>query len=135
MIQHVTYLYQFNLQFAQTLVKDLSPEQMVGQPNGVVNHPAWSLGHLTVSADHLGTFLGLGSGLAEGWDKPFATGGTHPVTSLPTPPKTSCLLRSRHSTNGTPKLSAALTSHDSRSHIRTRAPGSTFRRSAIWWCS
>ena len=69
MIQHVTYLYQFNLQFAQTLVKDLSEEQMVGQPNGVINHPAWSLGHLTVSADHLGTFLGLDSVLAEGWDK------------------------------------------------------------------
>lgn len=40
MIQHVTYLYQFNLQFTQTLVKDLSAEQMVGQPNGLINHPA-----------------------------------------------------------------------------------------------
>ena len=39
---------------------------MVGQPNGVINHPAWSLGHLTVSADHLGTFLGLELGAGGG---------------------------------------------------------------------
>ena len=48
---------------------------MVGQPNGVVNHPAWSLGHLTVASNQLGDLLGLDSGLPEGWGKPFATGG------------------------------------------------------------
>ena len=31
MIQHITYVYQFNLGFAEKLVKDLSPEQMVQQ--------------------------------------------------------------------------------------------------------
>ena len=76
MIRHVTYVYQFNLGFAQTLVKDVSPEQIVQQPNGVINHPAWSLGHLVTSADSLATFLGLESQLADGWDKTFATGGT-----------------------------------------------------------
>ena len=75
MIQHVTYLYQFNLKFAQVLVKDLTPQQMVEQPHGVVNHPTWSLGHLTVSADALGKLLGLQSVLPEGWDTVFATGG------------------------------------------------------------
>ena len=76
MIQHLTYLYQFNLQFAETLVKDLKGEQMVEQPNGVINHPAWSLGHLAVSADHLGEFLGLDSALPDGWGEMFKTGGT-----------------------------------------------------------
>ena len=76
MIQHVTYLYQFNLGFAQTLIKDLSPEQMVQQPSGVINHPAWSLGHLTGSADSLAQLLGLTSQAPDGWDKIFATGGT-----------------------------------------------------------
>jgi hypothetical protein len=101
MIQHVTYLYQFNLQFAQTLVKDLSAEQMVGQPNGVINHPAWSLGHLTVSADHLGTFLGLDSVLAEGWDKPFATGGipSGDVSAYPSKDELLAALTAQHERN------------------------------------
>ena len=63
MLNHVIYLYGFNLMHAETLVKDVSAEQMVEQPGGVINHPAWSLGHLVVSADHLGQLLGLESSL------------------------------------------------------------------------
>ena len=61
MIQHVTYLYRFNLNVASRLVGDLSPQQMVEQPAGVVNHPAWSLGHLCMTADRLAGLLGLDS--------------------------------------------------------------------------
>lgn len=75
MLDHVTYLYGFNLGFAQKLVKDLSSEQMAGQAGGVINHPAWSLGHLVVAADHLGQLLGLESALPEGWSETFKTGG------------------------------------------------------------
>ena len=74
MLEHVTYLYKFNLQYAETLVKDLSTEQMVQQPNGVVNHPAWSLGHLVLSANQLGQFVGLASALLTGWDETFKSG-------------------------------------------------------------
>lgn len=76
MKQHVTYLYGFNLGFAERLVKDLTPEQMVQQPGGVINHPAWSLGHLVNTANSLAQLLGLESEAPEGWDKIFATGGT-----------------------------------------------------------
>lgn len=75
MLDHVTYLYGFNLGFAERLVKDLSTGQMAAQPGGVINHPAWSLGHLVVSADHLGQLLGLDSDLPEGWSETFQTGG------------------------------------------------------------
>ncbi len=75
MLNHVTYLYGFNLGFAELLVKDLSTEQMAAQPGGVINHPAWSLGHLVISADHLGHLLGLESKLPEGWSEIFQTGG------------------------------------------------------------
>ena len=46
MLDHVVYIYGFNLTYAEMLVKDVSAEQMVEQPGGVINHPAWSLGHL-----------------------------------------------------------------------------------------
>ena len=75
MLDHVTYLYGFNLEFAERLVKDLSDEQMAAQSGGVINHPAWSLGHLVVAADHMGRLLGLESTLPEGWRETFKTGG------------------------------------------------------------
>jgi len=76
MLQHVLHVYAMNLGFAGRLVKDLSHEQMCAQPHGVVNHPAWSLGHLVVAADHLGKVMGLSSELPAGWTDLFKTGGT-----------------------------------------------------------
>jgi hypothetical protein len=65
-----------NLAFAKRLVADLSADQMCAQPHGVVNHPTWSLGHLVVTGDRLGTLLGLDAHLPEGWAETFKTGGT-----------------------------------------------------------
>jgi len=75
MLDHVTYLYGFNLRFAERLVKDVSASQMTAQPGGVINHPAWCLGHLADSAGYLGQLLGLESSLPEGWGETFKTGG------------------------------------------------------------
>ena len=75
MLQHVLHVHALNLGFATRLVKDLSDDQMCAQPHGVVNHPAWSLGHLAVAADHAGIALGLRSALPAGWDETFKTGG------------------------------------------------------------
>jgi hypothetical protein len=76
MLQYVLHVYTMNLGFARRLVGDLSDDQMCAQPHGVVNHPAWSLGHLAVAADHLGKVLGLSADLPESWKETFKTGGT-----------------------------------------------------------
>ena len=76
MIQYVLHVYDMNLGFAKRLVGDLSDDQMCAQPHGVVNHPAWSLGHLAVAADRVATLLGLSSELPAGWESTFKTGGT-----------------------------------------------------------
>ena len=75
MLNHVTYLYEFNLGFAELLVGDVSAEQMTAQPGGVINHPAWSLGHLVIASDNLAQLLGLQSNLPDGWSDTFKTGG------------------------------------------------------------
>ena len=75
MIPQLTSLYGFNLRVARAMVNDLTPEQMTEQPHGVVNHPAWSLGHLVMVADGLAQLLGLESQVADGWAPIFATGG------------------------------------------------------------
>jgi len=64
-----------NLGFAKRLVGDVSADQMCAQPHGVVNHPAWSLGHLAVASDHVGQALGLSSDLPAGWADTWGPGG------------------------------------------------------------
>ena len=75
MLQHILHVYTLNLGITKRLVSDLSDDQMCAQPHGVVNHPAWSLGHLAVAADHAGKLLGLSSDLPSGWTETFKTGG------------------------------------------------------------
>ncbi len=101
MLNHVTYLYGFNLGWAETLVEDLSAEQMAAQPGGVINHPAWSLGHLVISADHLGQLLGLESNLPEGWSETFKTGGEPSGDASAYPSKEEILgaLKEQHARN------------------------------------
>ncbi|HIF07095.1 MAG TPA: DinB family protein [Gemmatimonadetes bacterium] len=101
MLNNLTYLYGFNLGFAHRLVRDLSDEQMTAQPAGVINHPAWSLGHLAVAADHLGMALGLESHLPEGWDETFKTGGepSGDASAFPTKEEIIGELEAQHARN------------------------------------
>ena len=75
MLRHLVFTYRFNLDRARTLIRDLSDAQMVRQPHGVVNHPAWTLGHLAQSSDQLAAALGLASTFPAPWKEAFRTGG------------------------------------------------------------
>src|SRR5262249_61861317 len=75
MLQHVVFSYGFNLNAAKRLVGDLTAEQMCQQPHGVVNHPAWSLGHLASASVTLLKALGHDASLPGGWGDAFKTGG------------------------------------------------------------
>ena len=76
MLQHVLNTYAMNLKRAGMQVQDLSAEQMVQQPSGVINHPAWTLGHLAATADNLAKALGLESTFPDAWRDACKTGGT-----------------------------------------------------------
>jgi len=78
MMQHVVFLYGFNLKFAKGLVADLTAEQMCQQPHGLVNHPAWSLGHLAASKVGLLRILGHEASLPVGWGEAWAGAGGIP---------------------------------------------------------
>ena len=78
MVQHVVFLYGFNLKFAKGLVANLTAEQMCQQPHGVVNHPAWSLGHLAYSKVLLLRVLGHDASLPVGWGEAWAGAGGIP---------------------------------------------------------
>lgn len=76
MREHLLFTYKFNLEHLESLVKDLTGEQMARQPNGVVNHPAWTLCHLGSSSNYVAKALGLESTFPPEWEGAIKGGKT-----------------------------------------------------------
>lgn len=68
MKEYLFFTYRSNLHHLGSLVKDLTDEQMVAQPHGVVNHPAWTLKHLASSSNYVAKALGLESTFPPDWE-------------------------------------------------------------------
>lgn len=51
MLEYLLFTYEFNLRNASHVVDGLTPEQCVAQPGVLLNHPAWSIGHLALTSD------------------------------------------------------------------------------------
>ena len=98
MREHLLFTFQFNLGHLESLVKDLTAEQMVQQPHGVVNHPAWTLCHLASAANHTGVALGLESTFPEDWEAAAKTGGVPSADASAYPSKEALLaeLKKQH---------------------------------------
>lgn len=75
-IEAIIKQYDFNLEYAKTLVNDLSEEQMTMIPaKGLDNHPAWTLGHLVSGSADLARDLGAEFEMPENWEKLFMRQG------------------------------------------------------------
>ncbi len=66
--------FAYGLDYLCELVADVAPIDMVAQPNGIANHPAWVIGHLTHSCQLLCNVIGLPDWLPEDWAGRFGTG-------------------------------------------------------------
>ncbi len=98
MIQHLLFVYEMNLKRAGQLVADLTDEQMAAQPAGVINHPAWTLGHLGATSDALAGMLGLPSTFPDAWREACKMGGIPSPEAADFPAKEQLLeqLRAQH---------------------------------------
>lgn len=68
--------YRFNLLYAETLVADVDDDLMtLSGGAGLENHPAFTLGHLTVAAAMTSKYLGGPYSLGKGWDRLFRRKG------------------------------------------------------------
>ena len=72
----VLHSFGYCLDFIREQVDDVSAPQMVLQPDGNPNHPAWLLGHLSFSCQSFGGEIGLAPWLSKGWGKRFGMGST-----------------------------------------------------------
>ena len=79
MLRHVKRVMDLNHYYATLLLDDIPDGQMCQQPGSMVNHPAWSLGHITLSLEQGAMAIGMPSSLPEKWRTLFGLG------SKPTP--------------------------------------------------
>jgi hypothetical protein len=82
----------FLLQYCRMLVRDIPDERMTEQPLASVNHPAWILGHLALTADGTLEKLGAPKTLPAEWSARFGA-GSKPSASLSDYPSKDELLR------------------------------------------
>jgi uncharacterized damage-inducible protein DinB len=75
-IDSIIRQYDFNLEYARILVKDLTKEQMTTVPGpGLVNHPAFTLGHLISGSAGMAEDLGGHFEMTEQWKELFLRKG------------------------------------------------------------
>jgi hypothetical protein len=86
MVAETLNSYRLTLDYLRRLVVDVSDDDFARQPQGVANHPAWIIGHLTFSCQAIGGELGLMPWLADDWKDRFGTGSqpTADRTAYPT---------------------------------------------------
>ena len=92
MVPEILNSLALNLDFLRRMVADLDEGQMVGQVGGVVNHPAWTIGHLAYSFESISGELGISPWLPEDWDQRFGT-GARPLDDFNAYPRKADLLR------------------------------------------
>jgi hypothetical protein len=74
MIDELLNSFRLTLDYLRRLVADVPDADLCRQPHGVVNHPAWVIGHLTYSCQAMGGELGLAPWLPAEWEAKYGTG-------------------------------------------------------------
>jgi hypothetical protein len=92
MLQEAIHVNQFLVGFGQSLLNEIPDERMTEQPLPAVNHPAWILGHLALTAEHVAEMFGGKRTLPAEWTTLFGQ-GTQPSSVRSSYPAKSELLR------------------------------------------
>jgi hypothetical protein len=71
----VIHSFAYALDYLREQVADVNDADMAQQPPGVVNHPAWVIGHLTITCQMLaGDVAGMPAWLPDDWRERYGTG-------------------------------------------------------------
>jgi len=76
LIKSIINQYDFNLAYAKVLVEDVPDSLMCIQPaKGLVNHPAFTIGHLVTGSALTAKYLGGEYKIPDGWEELFLRKG------------------------------------------------------------
>jgi hypothetical protein len=70
----VLHSFAYGLDFLREQVEDVGDKDMVAQPNGIMNHPAWTIGHITAATHLLARTIGVAKWLPTEWVQNYRTG-------------------------------------------------------------
>ena len=70
----VLHSFAYGLDFLREQVADVDEADMIAQPNGIVNHPAWTIGHITAATHLLARTIGVQKWLPTEWVQHYRTG-------------------------------------------------------------
>jgi hypothetical protein len=70
----VLHSFAYCLDYLREQVADVPEANMTAQPNGIMNHPAWVIGHLAYACQLLGGAVGVSGWLPSDWVGRFGTG-------------------------------------------------------------
>lgn len=73
-MQPVLHSFAYALDYLREQVADVPLADLVAQPKGITNHPAWTIGHLAFACELLGGVIGLEPWLPEHWPGRYGTG-------------------------------------------------------------
>lgn len=73
-MEPVLHSFAYCLDFLRKQVADIPEADMVAQPNGIRNHPAWVIGHIAFACQLLGGAIGISRWLPKDWSNRFGTG-------------------------------------------------------------
>ncbi len=91
MKEHVLAAFGFTLTYAKKAVEDIPQEKMNDLPSGLVQHPAWILGHLAMACDGVCKMLGALPGCPADWEPLFKMGSKPSSSGVQYPDKTALL--------------------------------------------
>src|SRR5688572_19910418 len=72
----VLHSFHYALDFLRAQVDTISPTDMVAQPHGITNHPAWTIGHLTFISQMIGGVISVPAWLPDDFAKKYGSGST-----------------------------------------------------------
>lgn len=78
-MKHILHSFAYSLDFLREQIADIAAPDLVVQPSGMVNHPAWTIGHLIFICQSIGNVVGLCEWLPDDWEKRYGSG------SIPVP--------------------------------------------------
>lgn len=80
-LEPVLHSFAYCLDFLREQLTDVNAADMVAQPNDIMNHPSWVVGHLSFACQLLGGVIGVREWLPPDWAARFGPGSL-PVTDV-----------------------------------------------------
>jgi hypothetical protein len=73
-MEPILHSFTYSLDYLREMIADVPEDRLTAQPTGVVNHPAWTIGHLVFISQEIGRVIGVEPWLDEDWAKQFGPG-------------------------------------------------------------